>query len=315
MNKAIKIFALGALALTALASCSQKADFVSESFVRFNGTSISVDENAEIIKIPVYAFGKDGSTVSIPRAETANTTVTFNVTDGTAKGGVDFTFAPADGILKFENSSVAYIEVTPIAHEGEYTGNLNFYINLKSASEDFHLAGSALCTATVTIKDVDHPLSSILGEYDVVSYFFDNGSIYIGRYTAELQPVDGDISAVIWNGINQMAADYDIPVKGYVSSDMQTITFPGGQVVDFSTGYGDLQLFSSDYVNSDGTKTGYYTYDEDIVFTADGRGGFTSPNGAAFVDKYVWPEDGGFGVGVRTGRFIGADLTTTWTKK
>lgn len=318
MKTYIKLLACLSFA-AALCSCNEKATYTTYPFIRFEDSSYPINENAGTVKIPVYAYNKTRNDVVIPRAQGGPENATFVVYDGSAKKDVDFTVSPANGVLSFDEDGVAYIELTIDNKSGVYTGNLNFSIELTGAGDGYTLAGSSVCSTTITINDLDHPLAEILGEYDVVTYYFYSGSIYTAEYVMELVPVDGDVHSVACTGINKMASDFNdekgsFNVIGAVSEDMKTITFPP-QSVKFSTGNGEMWLYSTDYVNSAGTSTGYYAYDEDIVYTSTEDGIFTSGQGAGFIDDYVWPSYGGFGVGVRTGKLIGADFTTTWTKK
>ena len=151
MNRYFKMI-LGAGLACSLAACNQKAEFTTDSFVAFDATSLSVDENVGTLEIPVYAYTKDGDH-TFPRGESANTTVTFEVVDGTAKNGVDFTVEPANGVLTFDGSSAGAIKVNVVNHEGVYTGNLDFSVRITGASDGYTLGGAR--EASVRINDLD----------------------------------------------------------------------------------------------------------------------------------------------------------------
>lgn len=228
MNKTIKIIsAVTGLAL--LASCNQKVDFTSQSFVRLNDSAVNAKEDDGIVKIPVYAYGKNGATVSIPRTESANTSVTFEVIDGTAVKGTDFTVSPANGVLTFDGSSTAYIEVSIIEHPGVYTGSLNFNIVLTGASDGFKLASESVISTKVTIKDNDHPLAAIIGNYTsgVISDYW--GDKYVLQCSVE--PVDGDDYALTISDICPYSAlkGYHHKFIGKISADHKTFSVKSNQ--------------------------------------------------------------------------------------
>lgn len=313
MKTSIKIFACLSVA-AALCSCNEKATYTTNPFIRFDGASYAVSEDAGTVSIPVYAYNKTGNDIAIPRAKGGPANATFSIINGKAEKDVDFTVSPANGVLTFDNEGIAYIEVSVVDQAGVYTGNLDFSIELTSAGDGYTLASETCCYSKVTIKDLDHPLAAILGTYTVTNYYYNDG-IYQGSYTTELVPVDGDIHAVCCMGINKMANDNGIGVIGTVSDDMKTISF-APQPVDFSTGNGEMWMFSSDLTDDAQSEIGFFIFDEeDIVFTSSEEGVFKSPQAAAFVDDYVWPSYGGFGIGQRIGKSIGADLNTVWVKQ
>lgn len=174
MNNTSKIIA-GLALIASLASCSQKAEFQSSSYVRFNAEAYSVKEDAGTVRLPVYAYPKNGET-SFPRAEEAYTEVSFEIVENSAKAGENFTVEPANGILTFDGESVAYITLNITNLEGEYTSDLDFTIKLTGATRDYTIG--AFHTASITIVDNDHPLAAILGSYtaNVVDYW--GGSLY-----------------------------------------------------------------------------------------------------------------------------------------
>ncbi len=308
MKNYIKFIA-GLVVAASLASCSQKVEFVTSSFASVDKTGYSFAENSAGGQLGVTVFPMNGA---------PNSEVSFKVVDGTAKKDVDFKVEPANGILVFDEDSTAYITVTPIDFDG-YTGNKKFTIELTGASNGYTIGG--FNTITVTITDKDHPLAPILGAYDVVTYYYDSNSGNIGqaKYQMELVAVEGDITRVACTGINKMAIDYNdgegsFNVIGDVSEDMKTISFATPQAVKFTTGYGTLSLVWTDFSDGDpASEMGYYVFNGPILYTAT-ETGFTSEQGAGFLDEYVWPQMGGFGVGNNLGAAIGADLSTTWTK-
>lgn len=223
MNTYTKALA-GLSLIAALASCNPKAEFKSESFVRFNASSYAYNEDAGTVRIPVYAFTSNGSSVSLPREDVGPGTLNFAVENGSAEKDVDFTVSPANGVLSFDKSSVAYIEITLTDKSGEYTGNTDFYITLTGASDGYAIGGSSVAKAKVTIKDLDHPLAAILGTY-ATGVVADNwGDEYIIRPTIE--QVEGSVTDVTISNIcpYTVAAGYTHKLKGTVSADHKTLS-------------------------------------------------------------------------------------------
>ena len=296
MKNIYKVFA--AAALLSIAACTPKADYVTYDFVNVPATAVTNED--VVLEIPVQTVAQSG--VGSEGAE-----VQFKVIEVKGANGVDYTVEPANGIVSTTMDTPGKIVVKPTNKVGEYTGDYKLAIELTGVSGDFSIGGSY--QTSITIKDIDHPLSEILGTYAVQHVYFYDGSLYYGRFDMELKPVDGNINQVACTGINMFAADYnnaagDFDVIGDVSEDMKTITFVCPQAVRFSTGYGTLELYHTEY------KGGYMVYDDNIIYTATATG-YQSEQGAGFVDEYVWPSYGGFGVGTITHQ-LGV---TTWTKK
>lgn len=224
MNNTSKIIA-GLALIASLASCSQKAEFQSSSYVRFNAEAYSVKEDAGTVRLPVYAYPKNGET-SFPRAEEVYTEVSFEIVENSAKAGENFTVEPANGILTFDGESVAYITLNITNLEGEYTSDLDFTIKLTGATRDFTIG--AFHTAQITIVDNDHPLAAILGSYtaNVVDYW---GIRYTIATT--VAPVSGSTTAVTVSDLCPYSAlaGYKHALSGEVSEDRSQIVIPTDQ--------------------------------------------------------------------------------------
>ena len=110
-----------------------------------------------------------------------------------------------------------------------YTGNLNFAIELTGAGDGFTLPGEAVSSTLVTIKDLDHPLSAILGTYKTPVVADAWGDKYV--ITSTLEPVDGSVSEVTISNIcpYSVQAGYAHKLQGYVSEDRKTLTVPAEQ--------------------------------------------------------------------------------------
>ena len=164
--KNINKFFAGFGVLLALASCDKLntlPEFKEEdSFAAFGTTYIAVNENVGKISIPV----------TIASIDPVATNVTYKVVDGTAKEGVNFKLSDPSAVLRFDGKAREMnIDLDVIEKKGEFTGDLEFTILIENAGE-INLGEGIECK--VSIKDLDHPLASILGNYSaVVPEYFD----------------------------------------------------------------------------------------------------------------------------------------------
>lgn len=295
MNRYFKMI-LGAGLVLGLASCNQKAEFYTESFVSFDNTSIIVDEDAGTLNIPVYAYTKDGD-FAFPRGDNANLTVTFEVVDGTAKKDVDFSVEPANGLLTFDGTSAASIKINVTDNSGVRTGDKNFIVRITGASGEYTLGGAR--EASVTIKDIDHPLASILGTYSASGVCY--GTPY--NWTVTLSPDESDESVVWVDAMTPFAVDYAgaMDVYGVVSKDLKTISFPAPQ--ETSLLYDDDDPFVFCEYMGDLTISSAET---NIVMTSDNNGGYTTDQGVIFIPLKA--------MSAYMGAFVDPE-TMKWTKQ
>lgn len=215
-----------ALALSAAFSCSKLNETprfaCNASFAAFDKSAVIVDENVGKISLPV----------SIASVAPVGVTVAYEVVDGTAKAGKNFKLVNEAATVVFdgkERSSVIEIDIIDIA--GEFTGDLTFSVNLVSAG-DLNLGHNKTCT--VTIADLDHPLSDILGTYSVAGESYFNGP---AQWTAEFTKDATDLTKVWMRGLAPgFTYDTDL-IYGTVSEDHNTITIPIGQVLPYNSTY------------------------------------------------------------------------------
>ena len=255
----------GAVLAVSLASCSHKQTFETASFACFNDIAYVVNEDAGVFRIPVNSFNNTGKTGS----------VTFKVTDGKAVQGTDYTIEPASGVLTFDGNGTQFIEVAPIAHLGELTGNLDFTIDMVGAS------GIDLGAATslgITIKDVDHPLTDLFGAYTIKAITYASGLGYPG-WTLNISAYEGDLTRVWLDNLIPFAAAYSAylagktpAVYGIVSDDKKTITIPLPQTTPAKFTAWGIDDYAIMYSHTGFTGSGlgvYVTDDAQAVFTLD----------------------------------------------
>ena len=292
MKRFYTIFlAIASVAL--LASCeglNELPEFEeSESFAAFPQASFAIDENGGQLIIPVQ----------IAVFKPVATQVSYKIVDGTAKAGVDFKDTNASAVLSFDGKSLQQnIVIDIIERSGEFTGDLNFSIELLSAS-GLKLSEEKVCA--VRINDLDHPLAAILGSYTVVcnDYWLGNGY----SYTLELLKDPTDVSVVWTRGLLPVMTGRDFgSVYANVSKDDDgkfVISFPCGQVLN-DVGYGDEYLYGA---TLDGGSV-YFDDSGNIVFNQTATGFIC--NNAENVGMCIY--DGSFWQG---GLLLGP---ITWTK-
>ena len=219
MKKIILLLNIFALCLLASCNPNKLAEFDDkDAFVAFNGANYNISEDGGSIKIPV----------TLASAKGLDATVTVAGVDGTAKAGVDFTVATSS--LQFNASTrTAYVEVNIINRPGEYTGDLSFQLKFGSLGG---VNAGFQSTTTITINDLDHPLSFILGDYTASGISYWDGPI---NWTMTLKKDASDDSKVwFFNlfGNSGWAAD-DTMFYGVVNPEKTTITIPLGQTSEY----------------------------------------------------------------------------------
>lgn len=292
MKKIYSVIALAA-GLVMLASCNVNKEPVfndSDAFVAFNNAAFSCIETDGEISVPVTLASLNGM----------STTVSYGAVNGSAKEGVNFELVDGAGTLTFSPAErTQYIKVKILDpgveyEEGErvsglYTGDLKFSLEFKSTGD---VAASRQNACTVTIKDIDHPMSALLGDYSMsaVSYF--NGPV---RWTMSILKDENDDHMVWFFNIFAVDgfADTDTMYYGNVDADMTTITIPLGQESEYtrSTGY-HLTLYGVDN-ELEGYETGNLT----VTIEKDANGKVT---GLDFGDELgIWaylPTEGSLSV-------------------
>ena len=265
MKNIAKIIAAGSV-LLALAACSHVAKYTAEDFVAIGGSSYTVTESTASFVIPVTAYPTNGQ---------SNTSVSFDVKNGSAVAGTDFTFTPANGVLTFNGEQTQNIVINIIGHTGEFTGDLKFSVELKEATDGYTL--SRFYKANVTIKDEDHPLTALFGDYVLNGIsFYDSDGYYPCTVPMTISPYEGDVTRVWINGwvaFNRQDwwAGYfkDSSVYAIVSEDMKTITVPVPQATpSAASAFGMADEFFTLY-KWDPEAGGFIEDDDTIVFTLD----------------------------------------------
>ena len=255
-----------ALAVSAFAaSCNKNAEPVfndKDAFVAFNSQTLSVSED----------YSKDGDNFKIPVTLAAvkgiETTVKFEVTSLTAKAGVNFSLETSSGVLTFNaENRTSYIEIKTLP-DGIFTGDLQFRVEV-FANEDVTTGSENICT--VTINDIDHPLTALLGEYTMTGTKY--GASAPVSWTMELRKDKEDVTKVWFYNMmgNSGWAGDDIMYYGVVDSDKTKITVPFGQKSEYVHSTGEpVTLFGLD-----SSLNGYDDGSMEIALTKDASGKYS----------------------------------------
>lgn len=183
MRKILSLLTASMLLLLSSCELNEMPEFDdSNAFVAFENTTMSIDEDGGTINIPVTLASVKGMSAE----------VSYTLIDGTAEEGINFT-PPESGTLTFDaENRTQYIEVSIIDVPGEFTGDLQFQVQL---NDDGTIKPSAENLCVVTIKDLDHPLSQFFGDWtaNADSYYFGDGI----SWDVTIEKDENDV-AVLW---------------------------------------------------------------------------------------------------------------------
>ena len=265
-----------------LASCDKNEPNVfddKDAFVAFDAVSVTYAED----------YSKDGATFKIPvtlaSVKGVEETVKCEVVTPEQKGavaGVNFELVTTTGVLSFDaEKRTQYIEFKTMA-DGEYTGDLKFSVKLLP-SETLPVGSESECT--VTISDIDHPLTFMLGSYTATGVNYWNGpttwtmTFYKDAEDDHKVWIDNLFEKESW------AAD-DTRYYGIVSDDNTTLNIPFGQESEYKYSNGKpVTLLGFDGAN------GYDTGSVDAKIIIDGAK-VTIDFGTEW-GFWVWIEDAG----------------------
>ena len=247
----------------ALASCDKNEPNVfddKDAFVAFDAVSVTYAED----------YSKDGATFKIPvtlaSVKGLEETIKFEVVTPEQKAavaGVNFELLTTTGVLSFDaENRTQYIEFKTMT-DGEYTGDLKFTVKLLP-SETLPVGSESECT--VTISDIDHPLTFMLGAYTAESTDFFSGAPMSWTMTF-YKDAEDDHKVWIDNifAKDSWAAD-DTRYYGIVSDDNTTLNIPFGQESEYKYSNGNPVVLLG--LTAEGN--GYDTGSVDVKIVVDG---------------------------------------------
>jgi len=248
----------------ALASCDKNEPNVfddKDAFVAFDAVAVTYSED----------YSKDGATFKVPvtlaSVKGLEETVKFEIVTPEEKGaaaGVNFELLTTTGVLSFNaENRTQYIEFRTMT-DGEYTGDLKFSIKLLG-SETLRVGSESECV--VTISDIDHPLTFMLGAYTAESTDFFAGTPISWTMTF-YKDAEDDHKVWIDNIFNNAgwAAD-DTRYYGIVSDDNTTLNIPFGQESEYKYSNGNPVVLLG--LTAEGN--GYDTGSVDVKIVVDGN--------------------------------------------
>lgn len=232
MKKVLLYISIFAAGLFVAVSCDKNDPPVfddANAFVAFDVASASIDEaiisetgevlpQSKTLKIPVTLGSTKGITENVK----------FNVKDGTAKAGVNFNLKTTSGTLAFDaENRTRYVEIEAL-YLPDYTGDLKFTIELVPSET---VALGYISTCTVTIGDVDHPLTDLIGDYKAKS---GDGT----NWTMTLYKDESDDHMVWFFDLfgNPGWSIMTTMFYGNVDDSLSTITIPFGQTTEYKYG-------------------------------------------------------------------------------
>lgn len=224
MKKIFLLLNIFALSLLVACNPNEYATFNDkDAFVAFDGANYTVSENGSSISIPVTLASLKG----------IETTVTVAGVDGTAAAGVNYNIKNGGKISFNKDTRTAYVEIEIIDLPGEYTGDLKFSLTFSDLGG---VNAGNRASANVTIQDLDHPLSPILGTYTATT----NSGRGDFSWKVTLEKDSKDVTKVWILDLDPYFASYGyVAAVGYntfygvVNSDLTEIAMPCGQAVGY----------------------------------------------------------------------------------
>jgi hypothetical protein len=208
----------------------------SEAFVSFDKVAISVAEDtantSTRLRVPVRLTSL-GLTSSVTYELFELPTAT-GPTDAGAREGRDYELVNESTVLTFTaGASVQYIEFDILTHNPDFTGDRSFGIKLTTPGS---VKMGAADSVAITILDLNHPLSAILGNYIGSGDDAWGGGVYTWTGVVFEKDPEGDLSKVwikrMFKNVNPAASIY-----GVVNEDKTEISIPVHQSAGVVSGY------------------------------------------------------------------------------
>lgn len=245
-----------------MASCDKNEPNVfddKDAFVAFDAVSVTYAED----------YSKDGATFKIPvtlaSVKGLDETVKFEVVTPEQKGavaGVNYELLTTTGVLSFNaENRTQYIEFKTMT-DGEYTGDLKFIVKLLP-SETLPVGSESECT--VTISDIDHPLTFILGDFTASGTDYWDGP---ATWTITIHKDAEDDHKVWFDNLfnNPGWIDPRTRFYGVVNDEKTVINIPFGQESEYKYSNGMPLIL----LGLDNDLYGHDTGSVDVAITVDG---------------------------------------------
>lgn len=279
MKRNIILFVAAAVTLLLAASCNRKVEYQYEKYATLYHSSFSVAENAGELRIPVLVNNTKGADVQ----------VSVKVTEGKALEGVDYdVVSPANGILSFSGETDSLDVVVKIFDSflGEFTGAKDFSVSIASATDGV-IVGQ-LDNATVTINDLDHPMSSFIGYWSGTTTEEFSGSSITMTYDIIADPNKPDeYNRLILTTVDPYVLGIEVKLEGIATLNEDgtgEIVIPNNQPLGMN-----LNVGPGLYVGVDATSWANASSYSDIYMNLNADGTMTLVNGYGVLDdQYIY---------------------------
>ena len=230
-----------------------------DAFVAFDVVSVTYAED----------YSKDGATFKIPvtlaSVKGLEETVKFEIVTPEEKGAVEdvnYKLLTTSGVLSFNaENRTQYIEFVTMT-DGEYTGDLKFTVKLLP-SETLPVGSESECV--VTISDIDHPLTFILGDFTASGTDYWDGP---ASWTITIHKDAEDDHKVWFDNLYNNTGWIDPRTRfyGVVNDEKTVINIPFGQESEYKHSNGMPLIL----LGLDADLYGHDTGSMDVAITVDG---------------------------------------------
>ncbi len=280
MKRNILIFAALALTLLLSVSCNREYKYEPTTYATLYTTSFSFDETVGEVKVPVLLNNPTGKEVQIA----------IKLIPDSAEKDIDYELtSPENGILKFSGDTDSLAVVIGInSFEGTFTGGKSFSMEISSLTDGVSVGN--ISTAKFSIKDLDHPLTFLMGTWTGTLIDAFEGYEIPTELTISEDTEDPTYKNVVVEGLDPMNGDFAEAIIGTYNSETKEIVFAAKQtLVTPPEGYEVGLLMGWNETFSELNKDMIMIYKE-----ADKTLAITNPYGAWLESTGLDPKQAGF---------------------
>ncbi len=252
----------------ALASCDKNEPNVfddKDAFVAFDAVAVTYAEDYSVPAEEGAAPLSFKIPVTLASVKGLEETVKFEIVTPEEKGAVEdvnYKLLTTSGVLSFNaENRTQYIEFVTMT-DGEYTGDLKFTVKLLP-SETLPVGSESECV--VTISDIDHPLTFILGDFTASGTDYWDGP---ASWTITIHKDTEDDHKVWFDNLYNNPGWIDPRTRfyGVVNDEKTVINIPFGQESEYKYSNGMPLILKG----LDADLYGHDTGSMDVAITVDG---------------------------------------------
>ena len=252
----------------ALASCDKNEPNVfddKDAFVAFDAVAVTYAEDYSVPAEEGAAPLSFKIPVTLASVKGLEETVKFEIVTPEEKGAVEdvnYKLLTTSGVLSFNaENRTQYIEFVTMT-DGEYTGDLKFTVKLLP-SETLPVGSESECV--VTISDIDHPLTFILGDFTASGIDYWDGP---SSWTITIHKDAEDDHKVWFDNLYNNTGWIDPRTRfyGVVNDEKTVINIPFGQESEYKYSNGMPLIL----LGLDADLYGHDTGSMDVAITVDG---------------------------------------------